>query len=64
MKFHVPDMSCGHCTTAITQSLQAADSGAQVKTDLTTREIAVATTLAPEAVIAALKTAGYSAELI
>ena len=63
MKFHVPDMSCGHCTAAITKSLQAADQNAQVATDLATREIAVETALAPGAVIAALKSAGYDASL-
>lgn len=63
MKFHVPDMSCGHCTAAITKGLQAADAAAQITTDLTIREISVDTTLDAAAVIATLKTAGYSASL-
>lgn len=64
MKFHVPDMSCGHCTSAITKSLQAADQRAQVTTDLATRIVTVETTLSPEAVIATLKATGYSADLL
>jgi copper chaperone len=64
MKLHVPDMSCGHCTAAITKSLHAEDAAATVVTDLARREVSVETVLAPEEVIATLRTAGYGATLM
>ncbi|MFV0491661.1 MAG: heavy-metal-associated domain-containing protein [Pseudorhodobacter sp.] len=61
MKFHVPEMSCGHCTAAITKSISATDPSAQVITDLDTRTVSVTSErLAPE-VAAAIKEAGYEA---
>lgn len=59
MKFHVPDMSCGHCTAAIDKSLKAADPAAQVTTDLTTRMVDVASHLDAAQVQAVLEKAGY-----
>ncbi len=58
MKLHVPDMTCGHCTAAITASIQEADAAAIVTTDLPGREVDVKTTLGSEAVLTILKTAG------
>lgn len=62
MKFHVPDMSCGHCTAAISAGLHAADPKAIVTTDLETRCVTVQTGLGTEQVRAALADAGYSAQ--
>ena len=59
MKFHVPDMSCGHCTATIDKSLKAADPSAQVSTDLTTRTIAVTSKMDAAQVQAVLEQAGY-----
>ncbi|WP_323717103.1 heavy-metal-associated domain-containing protein [Paracoccus aminovorans] len=39
MKFHVEDMSCGHCTAAIEKAV--AEAGGRAATDLATREVAV-----------------------
>lgn len=61
MKFHVPDMSCGHCVAAIRSSLAAADGTAVVATDLAAREVSVTTMLDAAAVAAILQTAGYPA---
>ena len=61
MKFHVPDMSCGHCTAAITKSLQTADKDAIVATDLPLRELCVTTTLDANTVMTVLEGAGYTA---
>lgn len=59
MKFNVPDMSCGHCTSAIEKSIKAMDAGAQVNCDLSARSVEVDTGLSQEAVSAAMKDAGY-----
>ncbi|MFU8823157.1 heavy-metal-associated domain-containing protein [Yoonia sp.] len=63
MKLHVPDMTCGHCTAAITASIQAADATAIVTTDLPGREVDLKTMLGSDAVLTILKTAGYEAKL-
>ena len=42
MKFHVPDMSCGHCTAAIEKALKTIDPDARVDTDLTSKTVTIA----------------------
>lgn len=61
MKFHVPDMSCGHCTAAISKSIKAADPSAQVETDLEARIVSVETASQPDAILQSIKHAGYDA---
>ena len=59
MKFHVPDMSCGHCTAAITKEITALDPQAKVTIDLETRTAEVTTERPSIAVSDAIKAAGY-----
>lgn len=59
MRLHVPEMSCGHCTAAIGKAIAALDPGAKVETDLGTRTVDVVTSKADEAVIGAIRSAGY-----
>ncbi|SPJ26541.1 heavy-metal-associated domain-containing protein [Falsiruegeria mediterranea] len=61
MKFHVPDMSCGHCTAAITEEIAILDPAAEVSTDLDARTVEVTTSQTDGAVIEAIKSAGYEA---
>ena len=61
MKFHVPDMSCGHCSAAIDKALKAIDPHARVDTDLTSKTVTIATEKNVAALQAALKEAGYPA---
>jgi copper chaperone len=61
MKFHVPAMSCGHCTATITKGIASLDPQASVKTDLGTRTVDVTTSQSQAAVIDAIKAAGYDA---
>lgn len=61
MKFHVPDMSCGHWTAAITKEIAVLDPAAQVSTDLDARTVEVTTSQTDGAVIEAIKSAGYEA---
>lgn len=59
LKLNVPDMSCGHCVSAITEAIKTIDPAADVKTDLAAKSVTVQTT-APAAHIAkALDEAGY-----
>ena len=64
MKFHVPNMSCGHCTAAITKGIASLDPGAEITTDLDARTVDVTTEQPNEVVIGAIKAAGYDASPI
>jgi copper chaperone len=61
MKFHVPDMSCGHCTAAIEKALKTIDPDARVDTDLTSKTVMIASAKDAAALQTALKEAGYPA---
>lgn len=61
MNFKVPDMSCGHCTSAIEKSIKAADPAAQVNCDLGARVVHIDSTLTQDQLSAAIKSAGYEA---
>ncbi|MDD9978092.1 MAG: heavy-metal-associated domain-containing protein [Boseongicola sp.] len=61
MKFHVPDMSCAHCTAAITDKITALDPDANVTTELDGHTVEVVTTSSEASVVDAIKAAGYEA---
>jgi copper chaperone len=61
MILSVPDMSCGHCKATIESALAAV--GARVDFDMAARRITVAG-LPQVTVLAALKGAGYAAEVV
>lgn len=58
MKFHVPDMSCGHCRATIEQAIATA--GGRATVDLDSRTVTVEGLDAARAA-AAIEQAGYSA---
>ena len=64
MKFHVPNMICGHCTAAITQNIASLDPGAEITTNLDARTVDVTTEQTIEMVMGAIKSAGYDASPI
>jgi copper chaperone len=64
MKFSIPDMTCGHCKAVVERTIIDLDSTADVRVDVAAHTAEVKTTAAAEAIIAALKTEGYSAERI
>ena len=59
--FKVPEMSCGHCTAAIEKEIKSADQAAEVNCDLNDRSVAVQSALGNDAILAAIKEAGYEA---
>ncbi|MFK5584826.1 MULTISPECIES: heavy-metal-associated domain-containing protein [unclassified Serinicoccus] len=65
----VSGMTCGHCTSAVTEELTALDGVGQVRIDNLVKggdtEVAIDSTqpLDPDAVRAAVEEAGYSATL-
>ena len=62
MEFIVPDMSCGHCTGAITQALHQLDADAMIRIDLPAKKVVVETAHDRQTVAAALAEAGYPAQ--
>lgn len=64
MEFNVPEMSCGHCTSAIEKAITAADPAAKTNCDLTTRRVTIVSALETDALSAVIKEAGYDSEAV
>ncbi len=60
IRYHVPDMSCGHCVDTITQAVGQVAPGSQVDVDLPTHTVTVLGATDGDAVQAAIRDAGYS----
>ncbi|MCX7960333.1 MAG: heavy-metal-associated domain-containing protein [Burkholderiales bacterium] len=60
IEFSVPDMTCGHCASAITQAVKALDPTAKVEISLEAHRVRVETKAAAEALERAIREAGYS----
>lgn len=60
----VPDMSCGHCKTAVETALTVLPGVGEVSVDLAARRIVVSGTTAPKALCDALDAAGYPATVL
>ncbi len=60
-KYSVPEMSCGHCTSAIEGAVKALDANASVKPDLDTRTVEIEASVDQAAILAAMKGEGYEA---
>lgn len=60
--FAVPEMSCGHCTSAIERAIRAADPAASVVCDLKTRRVHVTSAVDDEALAGTIRAAGYEVE--
>jgi copper chaperone len=56
----VPDMACSACATTITEAIQQLDDQATVQTDLTTKQVTIASIASESAVKEAIAAAGYS----
>lgn len=62
-RFFVPDMSCGHCTAAVSAALSSLPDTGEVTVTLQSREVEVTGAVASAAVLAALDAAGYPARI-
>ncbi len=60
-KYSVPEMSCGHCTSAIETAVKALDANAKVNPDLETRTVEIEAAVDEAAILAAMKEEGYEA---
>jgi copper chaperone len=55
----VEGMSCGHCVSAVTKSVQAIDAAAKVEVDLSQQKVLVNSGACLDEIKAALEDAGY-----
>ncbi|WP_041373352.1 heavy-metal-associated domain-containing protein [Phenylobacterium zucineum] len=60
LRYHVSDMSCGHCVQAITEAVKGVDPSAEVTVDLAAKRVDVSGALSGEAAAAAIRDAGYT----
>lgn len=60
----IPSMSCGHCKGAISKTIAAVDSLAQVQFHMSSKTVSVETVAAPEQVLNCLEIAGYPATIL
>jgi copper chaperone len=61
-QFKVSGMSCGHCSRAVTQAIQALEPTARVEVDLAAGLVRVETSLEAERIEAAIREEGYQVE--
>ena len=63
--FHVPDMTCGHCTGAITKAVRELDPQATVQCDLATHRVDVGSSTRSEALLLeTIAQAGYTPKIV
>lgn len=62
--FNVQGMTCGHCSRAVTQAVQALDAQAQVEVDLAGKQVSVESGLTAEQILAAIREEGYEAQAL
>ena len=60
--FHVPEMSCGHCTAKIEGAVQATDPTALLTFDLDSRQVEIDSADDGDVLLAAIKAAGFEAD--
>jgi copper chaperone len=59
LKLSVPEMSCGHCISAVESAVREVDASARVTTELETKLVIIESSAADEHIRAAIKAAGY-----
>lgn len=62
LKLKVPDMTCGHCASAVTKAVKSVDPQASVDVDLVTKNVTITSSADAKALEAALQEAGYPAQ--
>lgn len=62
-RFSIPDMSCGHCKSAVEAAIAAVPGSHAVTVDLQSREVEVTGEASTAALLAALDAAGYPARV-
>ncbi|NDW54295.1 heavy-metal-associated domain-containing protein [Aliiroseovarius sp. PrR006] len=63
-RFHVPDMSCGHCKAVIEKAVLTADGQAQLAFDLDAHEVRITSEITDHELLAILAKEGYPATIL
>jgi copper chaperone len=58
--FHVPDMTCGGCVSAITAAVKRADPKAEVVADLASHDVRVTAGVPDAALLGVIEDAGFT----
>ncbi|WEX78992.1 heavy-metal-associated domain-containing protein [Sinorhizobium numidicum] len=58
---NVPDMTCGHCVSAVEKAVKAVDPNAKVAVNLEAKTASIDSEVGADAFIAAIEDAGYQA---
>lgn len=58
-EFHIPDMTCGHCTSKVNASLKLVDPACEVQVDLPRHMVNVKSGEHRDTLVDALAEAGY-----
>ncbi|MBO9423026.1 heavy-metal-associated domain-containing protein [Labrenzia sp. R4_2] len=64
MKFKVPEMSCGHCVSAIEKAVETQEAGAQVICNLEDNTVEVVSSSSSASIETAIREAGFEPQLI
>lgn len=59
IEFQLPDMTCGHCASRVTQALKGTDPACRVSVDLKAQKVQVQSTDDRQTLADALTEAGY-----
>jgi copper chaperone len=59
IEFQLPDMTCGHCASRVTQALKLTDPACQINIDLKAQKVEVQSTDGRQTLADALTEAGY-----
>lgn len=60
IEFKLPDMSCGHCASKVSQALKAVDPACKIDIDLGKHAVKVQSAEDPKELAQALRDAGYA----
>lgn len=61
---NVPDMTCNHCISIITQAVKGVDEIARCEVDLAAKRVRVDSALPPSDFVEALEAAGYASTVL
>ena len=62
--FRIPDMTCGHCASAIARAVAAVDKGARMEVSIGNHSVSISSLAAEEEFADAIREAGYSPEKV
>ena len=57
--FRVPDMTCGHCASAITMAVAGVDKAARIEIDVPAKLVSITSTAAEGELMEAIQATGY-----